>query len=323
MYETTPDTSPLACIVGPTAAGKSALALALAEGCGLAIVSADSRQVYAGFDVGTAKPTREERARVAHFGLDVADPGERYSAHRWAANAEAWCAAARAAGTPPLVVGGTGLYVRALAQPLDAVPALDPVQRAALEPFLATLDRDALQRWCLRLDPRRAPLGRTQQLRAVETALLTGARLSDHFGHARPQARPVHYLVVDPGPILATRIADRVRAMIAGGFVEEIERLREGVPPDAPAWNASGYGVMRAAVEGKMTIAAAIERVTIETRQYAKRQRTWFRHQLPTVHVTRVNPLAPDALAQAVAWWSAIGCPRSETPLVGTPEHCP
>lgn len=307
----------LACIVGPTAAGKSALAMALAESNGLSIVSADSRQVYADFDVGTAKPTREERNRVPHFGVDVANPLERYSAHRWASEAEGWCAQALADGTSPVIVGGTGLYVRAFVEPLDAVPTLDPQRRTALEPFLASLDRDTLQRWCARLDPARATLGRTQQLRAVETALIAGTRLSEHLGGPRATVRAARYLVVDPGPILAIRIADRVRSMIANGFVEEIERLRDVVPPDAPAWNASGYGVMRAAVEGRMSMEAAIERVVIETRQYAKRQRTWFRHQLPKAVVTLVNPLDRDAVRQAQEWWNSIGSTTTASSRTG------
>jgi len=281
--------------------------MALAEANGLAIVSADSRQLYRGFDVGTAKPTPDERARVPHYGLDVAEPTERYSAHRWAIDAESWCTTAAAAGTPPVIVGGTGLYVRAFVEPLDAVPALDADRRTALEPLLDAFDRTELQRWCERLDPARAHLGRTQQLRAVETALLHGTRLSDRLGQPRPPARPVRYLLVDPGPILATRIAERVHRMVANGFIEEIERLRRDIPPDAPAWNASGYGVVRAAVEGTITMAAAIERVVIETRQYAKRQRTWFRHQVPSALVTQVDPLDRDAVATARAWWERTG----------------
>jgi tRNA dimethylallyltransferase len=299
--------TPVACIVGPTAAGKSALAMALAQANGLAVISADSRQVYMGFDVGTAKPTLGDRTTVPHFGIDVANPRERYSAHRWATDAESWCRQAAAAGTPPVIVGGTGLYVRAFVQPLDAIPTLDAHRRAALEPVLAAFDRDTLQRWCMRLDPVRAALGRTQQLRAVETALLSGTRLSEHLRDERTTSRVAHYLVVDPGPILSTRIAERVHTMIANGFVEEIERLRETVPADAPAWNASGYGVMRAAVEGTIPMKAAIERVIIETRQYAKRQRTWFRHQLPSAAVTLVNPLDRDAISQAQVWWNTIG----------------
>lgn len=296
----------IACIVGPTAAGKSAIAMQLAEARGLAIVSADSRQVYRHFDIGTAKPTAAERTRVPHYGIDVVEPTERYSAHRWATDAGEWSRAAMASGTRPVVVGGTGLYVRALVRPFGEVPVLDADRRARLEPVLAALSLADLQRWCARLDPSRAHLGRTQLLRAVETALLGGVRLSERLAEAHPPARMAHYLVVDPGDVLADRIRERVHAMIANGFVEEIERLRQLVPPEAPAWNASGYGIMREAVEGRIPMQAAIERVIIETRQYAKRQRTWFRHQLPPDAVTRVNPLDREATNRLLAWWDVL-----------------
>jgi tRNA dimethylallyltransferase len=293
------------CIVGPTAAGKSALAMALAEARKLAIISADSRQVYRAFDIGTAKPTTEERARVPHYGIDVIDPEERYSAHRWATDADAWMSLAVQAGTTPVVVGGTGLYVRALVEPLDPVPELDAARRAELDPWLTALSAGELARWCLALDPARAHLGRTQQLRAVETVLLSGRRLSDTLGAiaSSTAARPVRYLVVDPGPILAQRIAQRVHAMCAAGFVDEVDRLRAHIPADAPAWKASGYSVLRRSRDGELTEVEAIERVIIETRQYAKRQRTWFRHQLPEAYVTRIDPTAPDAVDRALAWW--------------------
>jgi tRNA dimethylallyltransferase len=301
----------LSCIVGPTAAGKSAVAMQLAQQCGLAIVSADSRQIYRGFDVGTAKPTTAERAHVPHYGIDVADPSERYSAHRWAESAKNWMQKADASGRAPLIVGGTGLYVRALVEPLDGVPTLDAEQRAALAPILDTLPMPELERWCARLDPPRALLGRTQRLRAIETALLTGRRLSDSLRNAdsdltRTTSCQVRYLVVDPGPVLATRIEQRVHDMLQSGWEEEISRLMKTTADDAPAWKASGYAVLRDAMEGRMSRAAAVERVVIETRQYAKRQRTWFRHQLPASHVTRLNPLEPDAMQQAVRWWQSV-----------------
>lgn len=279
----------------------------LATTYGLAIISADSRQVYRGFDIGTAKPSPGERARVPHYGIDVVAPTERYSAFAWAEAAAAWCTDASVRGTTPIVVGGTGLYVRALVEPLDAMPSLDVTQRAALAPWLDALDRDTLARWCARLDPSRAVLGRTQQLRAVETALLSGTRLSERLGASgsserRPTA-PTRYLVIDPGAPLATRITQRVHAMLEAGWRDEIDRLRASVPDDAPAWKASGYAVLRASREGDMSDAEAVERVIIETRQYAKRQRTWFRHQLPDGAVTRIDPLAPDALERACTWW--------------------
>ncbi len=307
-------TRPHRIIVGPTAAGKSALAMHLARERGLAIVSADSRQVYRQFDIGTAKPSRAEQQAVPHYGVDVVSPAIRYSAQRWATDAAQWCIDAVHAGTTPVIVGGTGLYVKALVSPLDAVPTLDPERREALGAWLADCSLSELTRWCHRLDPDRAHLGRTQLLRAVETALLAGTRLSEAL---RTGSRPdtpvdasavptVRYLVVDPGPVLADRIAHRVHQMIEHGFVQEVERLTHTIAPDAPAWSASGYRVVRdalAAAGGQRALAAAIERVIIETRQYAKRQRTWFRHQLPAEQVTRINPDTPDALEQALAWW--------------------
>jgi tRNA dimethylallyltransferase len=295
----------LRCIVGPTAAGKSALAMELATARGLAIISADSRHVYRAFDIGTAKPTAADRERVPHYGIDVAEPTERYSAHHWATAAAAWIDDADRQGRPSLIVGGTGLYIRALVEPLDPVPELDASRRAQLAPWLDALSAAELARWCARLDPRRAHLGRTQRLRAVETALLSGQRLSHALGMPRAVGRPVRYLVVDPGLVLAERIVHRVRSMLDAGFREEVDRLRAGVPADAPAWKASGYGAVRASRAGECTEAEAIERVIIETRQYAKRQRTWFRHQLPANAVTRIDPSAPEALRQALAWWDA------------------
>jgi tRNA dimethylallyltransferase len=295
-----------ACIVGPTAAGKSALAMQLALARGLTIVSADSRQLYRGFDIGTAKPSVEDRRRIPHHGIDVADPTERFSARQWADGALRWCQQSTAAGRSPVIVGGTGLYIRALVQPLDDMPALDPSRRAPLESWLAALPSSELQRWCARLDPSRAHLGRTQWTRAVETALLDGTRLSTHLGRETTVLRQARYLVVDPGPVLVDRIAHRVHDMIAHGFVEEIENLRRQVPPDAPAWKASGYAAVRDAVEGRRTLSDAVQRVIIETRQYAKRQRTWFRHQLPATDVTHVNPTEPHAVAQALAWWDRL-----------------
>lgn len=292
------------CIVGPTGAGKSALALGLAERRGLSIVSADSRQVYRGFDIGTAKPSVAEQARVPHFGLDVMEPTERYSARRWATDALAWSTIAAEQGRPAVIVGGTGLYVRALVEPFDPVPELDADRRAQLEPWLSTRDREELVRWCARLDPSRSHLGRTQLLRAIETALLTGTRLSDWLQRSPPR-RPtnVRYLVVDPGVTLAAHIASRVHQMVRDGFLEEVIALRERVPADAPAWNACGYRAMRDALGGLMSRDAAIERTIIESRQYAKRQRTWFRHQLPETQVTHLDPADPEAMARVLAWW--------------------
>ena len=297
--------APLRVICGPTAAGKSALAVRLATRHAITIVSADSRQVYREFDVGTAKPTREERLAVPHAGVDVSPPTERYSASMWAEGADGWIADAAASGRVPVVVGGTGLYIRALVQPLFDAPPMDPDRRARLDAVIGGMPVPELQRWCAALDPAKAGLGRTQLLRAIETALLTGRRLSVlQAAYARAPRFAARYLVVDPGAErLAAWIAARAAAMLGAGWVEEVERLVRAVPPEAPAWKSSGYGVVRRLVAGDIRRDEAATAITIETRQYAKRQRTWFRHQLSGAPVTVVDPTAPDADALVERWW--------------------
>ncbi len=298
------DGAELRIICGPTAAGKSAIALALAERYHGCIISADSRQIYRGFDIGTAKPTLADRTRVPHAGIDVADPTERYSAARWAESAEGWLVAARAAQRSPLVVGGTGLYVRALVTPLFREPALDPARRDALAAQLASRTIEELRAWCARVDPPLAGLGRAQLLRAIEIATLTGARLSDlHATEERAAVHTARYLVVDPGPVLAARIEARVDAMLGAGWGDEVRRLSARVPADAPAWKSAGYRWVREMVEGRTRERDARERIIIETRQYAKRQRTWFRHQLPADRTTRVSPEEPQVNRIVEAWW--------------------
>lgn len=292
-------------ICGPTAAGKSGVAMWLAARAPTTIISADSRQVYRGFDVGTAKPTAAERAAVAHCGIDVVDPEQRYSAAAWATSADGWIDDARTSGATPLVVGGTGLYLKALFDGLFEEPPLDPVRRASYSTALSGLDVNELRRWTRELDSDRAHLGRTQLLRSIEIALLTGRRLSElHRERARQARWRPRYLVVDPGPALSDRIAARIDDMFDHGWPDEVQRLMPTVSATAPAWKATGYDAVRRFVSGELSRSAACERILIETRQYAKRQRTWFRHQLPSDRVTRINPDAGD-WQDAAAEWSA------------------
>ena len=280
------------------------IAMMLAEEFDAAVVSADSRQIYCYFNVGTAKPSREECSRVTHYGVDVAEPDERYSAARWANEAHEWIECAAEVEKVPVVVGGTGLYVKALIEPLFDAPEMDPSARSRLEAELATKSLDELRRWCEQLDPSRAHLGRTQLLRSIETALLSGARISDlHEQHSGDGQFAPTYLVVDPEGSLASQIELRVDEMLEHGWVDEVRELISKVPADAPAWKASGYRAARDHVEGKADLSTTRERIIIETRQYAKRQRTWFRHQLPQSAVTKVNPLDSQAIAVAREWW--------------------
>jgi tRNA dimethylallyltransferase len=295
-------TIPVVC--GPTAAGKTRLALWLAERADVTIVSADSRQLYRRFDVGTAKPTRAERDAVPHVGIDVLEPTERASAAWWADGADAWIRDALAQGRIPVVVGGTGLYLRALFGALFEEPGLDESRRAALQRELSAYPTDTLRRWTRELDLPRAALGRTQLLRAIEIALLTGRRVSDlHRERERPARWSARYLVVDPGPELATRIETRVHAMLRSGWREEVRRLMADVPEDAPAWNATGYRTIRLLERGELPERDAVQRVVVDTRQYAKRQRTWFRHQLTGDDVTLLDSRDPEWEARALSWW--------------------
>lgn len=288
-------------ICGPTAAGKSDIALKVAERTGRPILVADSRQVYRGFDLGTAKPTDAEQERVRHHGIDVAEPTERFSAAQWAVLANDALTTGDESARP-IVVGGTGLYLRALFEGLFREPEVDAGRRMALLDWLDGQPTEDLRRWVVALDPARATLGRTQLLRAIEVALLSGARISElHVSEAvRPRWRP-RYLVVDPGPALHARIERRLDSMLAAGWVDEVRRLRI-VPDDAPAWKASGYRALRDAIDGVVSLDEARERILIETRQYAKRQRTWFRHQLPEAATTRVNPDETDS-ADVIDRW--------------------
>ena len=295
---------PIPVVCGPTAAGKTQLALWLAARSDVTIVSADSRQLYRRFDVGTAKPTPAEQLAVPHCGIDVLDPTERASAAWWADRADSWIRDSRAQGRVPLVVGGTGLYLRALFGDLFDEPPLDETRRADLQRELSRYPVDTLRRWVRELDPPRASLGRTQLLRALEIALLTGRRVSElHRERHRPARWGARYLVVDPGPALAARIADRAAAMIADGWREEVRTLIGDVPADAPAWNATGYRTIHLLEAGQLAEADALERVVVDTRQYAKRQRTWFRHQLAGDEVTRLDPRDPDWESRALSWW--------------------
>jgi tRNA dimethylallyltransferase len=291
-------------IVGPTAAGKSAIALQLAREFEITIISADSRQLYRGFDIGTAKSTAAEQVAVPHRGIDIAEPGDRFNAARWARLAERWVDEVRREGRHPVVVGGTGFYLRALFQPLFDEPALDTDDREALALALEAMTTEELRARVLVVDPERAHLGRTQLLRALEVHGLTGQPISDwHRRATRPPRFAPAYLQVDAASTLAVRIERRVDRMLEEGWAGEVQQLVRSVPEGAPAWRATGYDTMRRAVAGELSMAAARTEVVIATRQYAKRQRTWCRTQL-TGDITRIDSDAPDAVRRAIDWWS-------------------
>ncbi len=279
-----PDPRPLTpVLVGPTAVGKTAVAVALAARQPLTVLSADARQVYRGLDIGTAKPDRAVLARVPHVGLDLIDPGERYSAGRFARDAAGWLAEIRAAGRLPLVVGGTGFYVRALTEGLFREPPLDPGRRERMRDWTARLGAPDLARWAGRLDARFQAGGRQRAARAVEVALLTGQALSWWQQEARETGtmRPWYIHLTLPREALRRRIGARVDAMLAAGLVEEVrEVLARGVPPDAAGLDGVGYREVVTMLANRLPEAELREAIAAATRAYAKRQETWFRNQL-------------------------------------------
>jgi tRNA dimethylallyltransferase len=290
-------------LVGPTAVGKTAVALALAQHWPLEIISADSRQIYKSLDIGTAKPTRKEQSRVPHHGIDLIRPGERYSAGRFAKEASRWIRDVRSRGKLPVVVGGTGLYIRALSEGLFAEPALDPRQRESLRGWTAVLDSSELVRWASRLDPGFRGGGKQRAARTIEVALLTGRPLSHWQQAARIGGAidPWFVVLTVPRPVLHQRIQRRAEQMVERGVIEEVAAaLADGVAESAPGLDAIG---MREAVDylqGRLPRDRVADAIATSTRQYAKRQETWFRHQLSGVVVTLDATRGPDIIAQEI-----------------------
>jgi len=274
----------LVAIVGPTAAGKSALALELAEALGGEIVNADSRQVYRGMDIGTAKPSPAERARVPHHLFDIAGPDEGYSLALFQRDARAALHEIWARGAFPWLVGGTGQYVWGLLEAWN-VPEVAPNEalRARLADFVEKEGPASLHEMLRELDPvsagRIEPNNVRRVIRAIEVTRLTGQPFSEWQVHGDPGFE-FHVLGVDlPNETLHPRIDARVLEMFDAGFVDEVrELLARGVAPTAPAMSSIGYSQVVRHLAGQCTLADAIAETQRATRQLARRQRQWFRH---------------------------------------------
>ncbi len=298
-------------IAGPTGIGKTALSLRVARELDGEIVSMDSRQIYVGMDIGTAKATLEERATVPHHGIDIREPGERYSAGQFGRDARRWIAAIRARGRVAVLAGGTGFFLKSLTDPMFPEPPLDPTRRAALDEILARFSPLELERWVRRIDPARAAVavsgGKRRMVRALSVALMTGRPLS--WWHRRrptePRLHGVICLLEMPPEALDARIRRRVRAMVAAGFVAEVRALlAAGHTRDTPGLNGVGYREMAQYLAGALTLDEAVERTRVATRQYARRQRTWFRHQLgaDAVKIDARDPVERQCRRVVEAW---------------------
>jgi len=285
------DSLPLVAIVGPTASGKSSLAVALAGKLKGDVLACDSTQVYRGFDIGTAKPTLEERDGIPHHLLDLVDPTFPFTAGEYRSRAISVLEDLRARACLPILTVGTGLYLRALLEGLADAPARSEELRARLEAGANAHSLQYLHRVLRRLDPEAAlrigSRDRPKMIRAIEVCLLTGRPLSDIHRSGRTPLEGYHPIkigLLPPRAALYDRIERRTRTMLDRGWLDEVAGLvRNGVPQNAKPFDFIGYSELRAHLEGTVTLAAATKAIAQATRRYAKRQLTWFRKE-PLVH---------------------------------------
>ena len=274
-------------VCGPTATGKTALGIELALRLGGEIVSADSMQVYRRMDIGTAKATAEERARVPHHMLDVCQPWEDYSVSRYVQEASAVCDGLLARGKIPVIVGGTGLYIDSLLAGRDFAGRQegDDALRLRLDADYERLGGEAMLERLRAFDPERAaklhPGDRRRIVRAMEIYQLTGKTITQHDRETqalppRYQAKTIVLSFADRADLYA-RIDRRVEQMVSAGLFDEVEALlKEGLSPACTAMQAIGYKEAVQALEGSISRQEAVERIQLNSRRYAKRQLTWF-----------------------------------------------
>ncbi|SHI14900.1 tRNA (adenosine(37)-N6)-dimethylallyltransferase MiaA [Pollutimonas bauzanensis] len=312
-------TTPIICLAGPTAAGKSATTLALARRWPIEIIVVDSATIYRGMDIGTAKPSKAEQALAPHHLLDIRDPAESYSAAEFQQDATGLIQAIRARGNIPLLCGGTMLYYKALREGLNELPAADPVVRAQIDDEAQACGWPQLHRQLAGFDPataaRLAPNDSQRLQRAIEIYRISGRPMSAWLDDGRPPRDDgLRFITISLEPsdrlALHARIALRFRAMIEQGLLGEVQALRRrpDLHPGLPAIRCVGYRQLWDHLEGRTSLEPAVEQAVAATRQLAKRQLTWLRSQ-PGRHV--IDCLAPDAAARAVdriaGFWPPAG----------------
>ena len=307
---------PVILLAGPTASGKSALALALAEKFGGTIINADSMQVYRDLRLITARPSVEEERRMPHALYGHVDAAENYSVGAWRSEAAAELAMAERESRAAIVVGGTGLYFNALTRGLTTMP---PIPKQVRDDVRARLKSDgaaALHDELKRLDPHAAARlnrgDRARISRALEVMVATGRSIRDWHEDAKPDGpdslRAVRIFLSPERDELARRIGARFDAMIEAGAIEEVRALMaRNLDPSLPAMKAHGVPWLIRQLRGEITLAQAVEGAKRDTRQYTKRQETWFRNQLP--EFAWVDP--EKALAAVEAQFLALAKPRS------------
>ena len=282
--------NPIICLAGPTASGKTALAVALAQALNGEVVSCDSMQVYKFMDIGTAKPTLAEMQGIPHYMIDVADPREDYSVSRYCKDAAPIVEDIVSRGKTAIIAGGTGLYMDSLIRGNDFAPFPSTGVRERLERQADAEGLEAMRSWLRSIDPEAEARiqDRKRLLRALEVYLETGETITEH--NRRTQALPPRFtplwlgLDFENRQSLYSRIDLRVTHMLEAGLLQEIRNLlHSGVPDTATAMQAIGYKEFVSALEGHGTVEAAADSVRQSSRRYAKRQLTWFRRN-PAIH---------------------------------------
>jgi tRNA dimethylallyltransferase len=297
------DRRPLVIILGPTGVGKSALAMDLALCFRGEIINADSMQVYRGFDIGTAKPSAEDRRRVVHHLLDAVDPAFQFSAAEFVARALDALRLIDERGRLPLVVGGTGLYLKALVDGLFPGPGRDEAVRGKLEREAQASGLDRLRQELERVDPAYAaaigPRDKVRIIRALEVFYLTGRPISENFSRTASPVSDYHLIRVGlelPRASLYRKIEERVDRMFRAGLVEETRRLLgAGVPDSAAPFRAIGYRHVLRHVRGEIPLEEAARLTKLDSRHFAKRQMTWFRKMTDVRWLPADDPAAPAA----------------------------
>jgi len=300
-------------LMGPTASGKTGVAVELVQRLPLEIISVDSALVYRGMDIGTAKPGPDILAKAPHRLIDIRDPATAYSAAEFRADALAAMAEISASGRVPLLVGGTFLYFRALEQGLSDMPAADPEIRARLEDEARRAGLEFLHARLARVDPESAQRIHVTDpqriLRALEVYEQTGEPMSAFHARGRSAALPYRLLKLALLPqdrqVLHARIAARFSAMLAAGLVEEVRRLylRGDLTPELPAMRAVGYRQVWAHLAGETGHAELPERVIVATRQYARRQLTWLRGESSIEHYPADAAGVAERVAERIGEW--------------------
>ena len=312
VQESSSSTSPCTAffLVGPTAAGKTAVAQQIAEAQKRDILSADSMLVYREMDIGTAKPTKEERARVTYGGLDLANPDEPFSVGQYIEHVRGFVRESSVRGTELIVTGGTGLYVKCLTEGLARLPPANPTLRAWAE---ALLERDGVTALQKALQERNKARYEALRDKSNPRRLIRALELADQepatsAGWSAKPAVPIIGLEVDP-EVLMVNIRTRVRRMYDSGLLDEVDRLMSSYENlSETASQAIGYAEAIAVRQGRMPLDDAVARTTVRTRQLAKRQMTWFRHQANVIWISvRKNSTIEQIVEQVLAHWKQYG----------------